>query len=720
MPIIERPYNCSLSLNDIRYVFQLADLQRPGLRLQVKLLAAGIGDDFSEVYTFLLQPAADGIAYLYVQEYLNSLLSYVLPAEDVMITNAEKQLCLFTIHFRELSDGVATPAYDTTEEDTILYAMKGGIEKHLHSRNNYFKYWENNSYPFLTWQPGNRFVDKDENIFLTFLNPAVLNKAVGNLLVWLQYTDVEGTEGLKTYPVDDTPLLFHIKLNIATLDLRGLLPGKLYKMIVTMLNSIEDNTAELAPYPFYFEYRPVYNKYDLVFHNSLGGLGFVRVKGDTVESFDRAVQEASAGKNVQDAFAPFIAPEDAQPGILLQRKFKGDVGYLRDKQQQYSLMELLASTSIYMRMAFRYVPVNALQKSQELGMATSRLNSFPVEWSLSESNEVYTPITAALLIGDASMALAAVCANVTDVNAEGGADEEGGLHFFYGFQPVPDTINYIIDVYKDDNFFSTQPLTITDAANYYEDSIEELEMGDYYIIIKTVCSPGSQSSGATSTTLHLPPVVTPPSCPNITTYEAHLENGNELHFSWEFPGGAVTQVEAQLWKDGVFTNSYYGFVTPEEYDESNAFFFLDEPGTYFVKFRSYCSGTQSLGVDSQNITYPSDARFGTTEFISGDAFNDFEIAHVAGLPNAVLTVKVTQYTNTNGGQLKANSSNVYLNNTFTVTLDGNGNGSFTADIYGAASPPPGGSIIFGRFTIIASSDGDISGTNQNFQTSKAF
>jgi len=75
-----------------------------------------------------------------------------------------------------------------------------------------------------------------------------------------------------------------------------------------------------------------------------------------------------------------------------------------------------------------------------------------------------------------------------------------------------------------------------------------------------------------------------------------------------------------------------------------------------------------------------------------------ETKNIHGAAGAVAVVQVTALTTTNSiGQLKVNGSQAFLNNTFNITLDGSGNGSFLARVEG--SPSETGTVIFVTFTI---------------------
>jgi len=106
------------------------------------------------------------------------------------------------------------------------------------------------------------------------------------------------------------------------------------------------------------------------------------------------------------------------------------------------------------------------------------------------------------------------------------------------------------------------------------------------------------------------------------------------------------------------------------------------------------------------------------DFIGGDASYDEEEAHVSGDGGATVTFTLTTYTNSNGGTLKANNSEIYQDQTLTVLLDANGQGSFRARIDGDPNNP--GTVIRGIFTITHTTSGTIGENNNTFQISKVF
>ena len=154
----ERPHQYCFSKNEIRYVFDIADPDRAGLFLQVKLFVATMDGAFEILHTFEgLKPTAAGKVVLPIHAYIDSKLRYVLPDITATKTDAGNQLCRFYIHYREVEDATPDPAWTETESANERIAMKGGIEKHKAARNNFFINYFTGAKPFMTWQPANRF-----------------------------------------------------------------------------------------------------------------------------------------------------------------------------------------------------------------------------------------------------------------------------------------------------------------------------------------------------------------------------------------------------------------------------------------------------------------------------------------------------------------------------------------------------------------------------------
>jgi len=519
MEIIERPYNISYSINHIRYVFLFTEPLQ-GLQLQVKILFTGSTQGtWQEVATWLLTPANDGKIYLYIEDLLHSELDYTLPSfnEADLYTHAQGQYGIFTIHYRKIENNSTTPGdYITTEEGFVNYVIKGGIEKHLHSRNNFFKYWELYKF-FLTNQPGSRFIDPTQAAYLTFLNPNYFKPVLDQLFaVCVRVTDINGNIEEYQSPIAEQGLLFHLCIKMHDSIYSSFTTKQLYSLEIGVITNGDPYSYK---YKFYFEQRPNYHyAYDLAFINSLGGMDSVRVKGDITESLERSTTEGFAGLSVYEPFEPLKTHEYFFTGMQVQKKYKGDIGYMRSKELQYSFADLLISPAIYMRNPLRWVPVLTLQKSQELGSKKDSLQKFPIEWELSEQNEVYTP-DLALALGDDSRLAAPVvfCANVTGLTADIQSDMESNSFIHFAFTPVPAEATYtamLIDKATQE-ITATLPLTWDLASATQEGSFPiTVPPALYSLVITTICNPSplNASSGA-SVDIELVALT----CPAMTT-----------------------------------------------------------------------------------------------------------------------------------------------------------------------------------------------------------
>ncbi len=165
--------------------------------------------------------------------------------------------------------------------------------------------------------------------------------------------------------------------------------------------------------------------------------------------------------------------------------------------------------------------------------------------------------------------------------------------------------------------------------------------------------------------------------------------------------------------DDIFSYAGNFFTSPAIFYDN-----VNPAGTDYEGFiQSDCNimGNQiPWGVDSGCVG--GDAAFLATTFVSGNALNDVEVANIFGTPGVTVTVTLDNYVNTNGGKLKVNGSEAYINNTWDVLIGNNCQGHLDVEIDGVINP---GTAILGHFTITSVSAGSI-GTPDSYQISKAF
>lgn len=410
MTITNRPYQYCWSKNEIAFSFLLTDLSATGLYGQIRIFYAlpGVSTFTDMGQVFELVPDSEGTITLPVQQYIDALLKYILPDIRETITVADKQAIKFYISYRQITDDDPDADWTNDDDNTIL-ALKGGIEKNKWLGNNYFVNYQEAGKYFLTWHPNNSFVFANENVFLTFWNllPADANYT---LKVIKYCTDATTVTVTTSFYASST--LYHFFINPDVFDFSDPTGKILYYYTAQVFDNTDTAISELRT--FYIEKRPVYVFYELLFHNSLGGFQNLRTISDINLTYDRALIESENNTGI------------IHTSILLRKKYKGDAGYKREKERQLSLMELLASKNVFMLIDRMYCRVVNLQDSQDTGTEKDKKFNFLLEWSLSESNEVFTPANKIFnYLGTGAYPLSFVVASVTE--ADGGGDYDAIL-----------------------------------------------------------------------------------------------------------------------------------------------------------------------------------------------------------------------------------------------------------------------------------------------------
>jgi len=396
--INERPHEFCYSKNEIRYIYTVDDLSRAGLYFQVKLV---IGAD--EIILPPLKPNSDGKVYVWLQQYIDSYLTYNIPFANA-ITYATSQSINFYVAVREVHDADLNPDYDVTENAHVRIALKGGIEKNRYGRNNFFNYHTDNL-NWLTWQPSNRMIGLNEPVILSAL---VKLGNTNNMHLRATWVATNGATGDIDISLSDTSCyIVHCKVDTTTLGIIAALGvRKLHYYDVWIERSVLvpgsgiDTSPITAHYRYYINYNKYYSSYDFIYTNSLSGVDVARAVGETTSTVKRVAQQSEGGFG-NDEWQTLIKGADrTYSSITLNRNYKGDFGYRQSFEEIDCLNDLLASKCIYQILDSRMVPILALQETQALGKSTDKLYSFPIEWQYAEDNEVYTPQHIALGLGN--------------------------------------------------------------------------------------------------------------------------------------------------------------------------------------------------------------------------------------------------------------------------------------------------------------------------------
>lgn len=391
--VIERPYTYCFSKNEIKYVFNVDNLTRSGLKLQIKIMYKHINDNsFIAMPAFMLKPLSNGNVYLNIQQYIDSVLEYVLPNFNDTTTHAEKQYCMFYVEYREVTDE-STPSYITDESNNIRYALKGGISKEKFSRNNFFINYFEPQKPFLTWQPQDKFIFLDQNMWLTFFVSGGLGNGSLAIAEITTFGDNAETFTEENLLPASNGWLWHIKINnlFSTTN-------SIYQIRIKIVDS--SNNDITSWYSFKVDYRPVYNKFDLNFFNSVGGFDFSRVRGEIEYGIDKSSTEIEGGFDNNEAFNTTKSHELKHDAIIFSKTYKGDIGFLNRKIEQDAMIELIISKGVYLYSDERFIPVLNVQKTSLIRKQSDEVYGFPIEFTTSIKNTNYTPDYINLSLGN--------------------------------------------------------------------------------------------------------------------------------------------------------------------------------------------------------------------------------------------------------------------------------------------------------------------------------
>ena len=358
--------------------------------VQVKLIYQYLQGRPQQREIFTLAPNSNNAVYLYINQYIDSLLKYVVPDMDKYATDARDQTVQFYIHWRVITETDTDPVWITTEEQKKRLAFKGAVDPEVYSRNNYFLYQAQTKLP-LTWQPDRRLVMENEPLFFTCYLPdgRTDNKVLRTTAVTSDGITITNDHSI--WFLWNGGYLAHINVSPAILGFTQASTGKKLLYFTAMIVNSDSGEAVTTPLTFYFDFRPRYKFFDLLFHNSLGGFDTVRVKGDITEGIAKDYTEADGGMSFNASAGRTKSSDLMHTGISVYKTFKGDAGWREDENAQDALTDLLLSKSIYQYRDGRYIPVVSIQKNVDIRITTDKKFSFQIEWQTAVTGNAYTP-----------------------------------------------------------------------------------------------------------------------------------------------------------------------------------------------------------------------------------------------------------------------------------------------------------------------------------------
>lgn len=497
--LIERPHKHVFSGNPVRYVFTVSNPNTPGCAMEVALYVWGINQDpQTDAGTLVtkqqLTPNPDGTVYFYCEDYLNSQLDWQLPqlANNNVIA-VTSQIKKFSIEYRQITKANPSPEFATDVVNSRI-VLKGGVAKEKFDRNNFFINYLPAKKPFLTWLPANHFVGREERRYLTFFyffdEGLALTPQLKARAVWTDGTQETVT---KAFPSLDASKLFHLPAGLKQLGLDVLHADKQLWYFDVSVEDADSATVLATPYRLYVDYRNVYEVFSFTYHNSLGGMDSMRMRGDydTETNLNITdIQKATGGD-----FSNEILPvENDGVNISGYKTYDGDAGWQNTKEMREAMEDILYSDGVYRELFGRWLKLKLLNTNQKGPAKSDTKWSFPIKWRYTFDNTQFTPFNKDFGTGvmdEAPGALLGVCTAPSGLATELTDDQPAEQTWHLTWNPVADAEGYQVEI-TDTNGV----VTVQDVTDPEYDLVATVA-GDYVWRVRTKCG-ASDYSGYTA------------------------------------------------------------------------------------------------------------------------------------------------------------------------------------------------------------------------------
>lgn len=387
--ITQRPHRFCFSKNPVQFKFSVTNFAEPGCYVLIKIHIRDVNSpDWGDIlYEEKIKPLTAEVAYN-MATIVEASLQYSLPDFEGAAIQPGNNIKEYTISFATITDAEPVPSY-TYDQFNAFYVIKGGIPSPQWDWNNYFINYVPGNKPFLTWQPGNRFIGKNDSFFISFLN-STFDMPMA-LRVDAEFTDGTPAQVLIDF-TDNNKLLYHLQAGPDQLGLNALhTDKKLYKYSLSIVAAADHNNVIAGPYTYYIDYRKFYNTKFLHYYNSLGGIGCVRINGEIEITADITFTDSE----VFEGSIIIGQPNSEQYTQTAKSKFdsfKGDSGFFFTKMEQDVLQELLLSRFAWERIIGKNWRIYSLNKSTKLRNSNDKKWSLGIEWRYSFTNSVYAPM----------------------------------------------------------------------------------------------------------------------------------------------------------------------------------------------------------------------------------------------------------------------------------------------------------------------------------------
>lgn len=381
LSLTERPELWSFSRNYIRYCFSAGNLGVQSIEVQVRLWVGTVDGNTANdkaIKSYTLTPDSTGYCDVYVEDLVDAQLQWGLPAPVAgAITPVTTQTASFFVEYREVTPLNLNPVW-VSDADARRLAIKGGVPAQLFNRSLPTQLSQ------FTYQAGwAAFVGVTDHFYRTFvsLSPQQASSRTAELtILFSDNTTQTATIAFASLSAG----IYHVPASPAAWGL-AIPTGKIpvsYQVVVKTITSGATTTQVLIDGIIDHNwYREVYA---FQYHNSLGGLDYQRLLGDTDEELERTVNDGerigSAAYNLPAKHGHYF-----QRNISITQTFKGDAGYFASPTQQEVMKELDLSESVWMVRQLsatinQWQQVRIMNKNRKPRSASSKRWSWDVEW----------------------------------------------------------------------------------------------------------------------------------------------------------------------------------------------------------------------------------------------------------------------------------------------------------------------------------------------------
>lgn len=565
--LTDRPSKSSYSKNVIRYLFHISNPDTPGSAMEIELYTVAINEPVPTngigtlISSQTLYPDKNGTVEFYCEDLLDAYLEWQQPAlASNDIIPVTRQIRKYYIRYRQVTSFNDSPAW-ATDQQSVRIVLKGGVAKEKFERNNFFVSYMPANKPFLTWSPANHFLGTEERRYLTYFHNAEDLTLQLKLKANVIYTDGTIAAVYKDFPSLATTRLFHLPAGLEQLGLLNIHPDK---QIWSFDLSVEDSGGIVwaAPYRLYADYRQFYNIVSFVYHNSLGGIDTVRIRGEIDTELNRIYTETQSVLSYSTG--EMLPSENSASNISMYDSFKGDVGFLNTVQAQDALKDLMQSETVYQVIGGKWLQVVITIKNQKVRSSDDTKWSFELQWRYTFDNTQYTPFNKMLGAGSEDEqpgAVYGVCTAPTGLTVELVEYVTGGVKYRFKWNATDTSIGYELFIALDN---SDYPATGT-LVNATTKDVVLTAYGDYKWKVRSQCSESDYSgfsSGAGFAAIENVPLCQVPASLSIMLISSDSTT-SYIKFVWAAISGVVgyvvewRAVGSSTWNSqSVNTNSY--------------------------------------------------------------------------------------------------------------------------------------------------------------------